>query len=451
MDKLVAQANSRIALGGQDLEDTARLVGIANAVDATYSVPTAADLPPAANNVGRMIRIADTNVYRYSNGTEWTNDYDTTFVARVAQIWSWGRNACGQLGDGTAVAKSSPVREFYSATDWCSVSAGGVHAAAVKTDGTLWSWGQGSVGRLGDGTVTIKSSPVREISSSTNWCTVSAGIGQSLAIKNNGTLWGWGDGGCGRLGTGSSADRCSPVQEFCSATNWCAISTGDDHSLAIKTDGTLWGWGQGTFGRLGNGTALNRCSPVREISSSTNWCAVSVNMNHSSAIKTDGTLWSMGCARCGKLGDGTSVDKCSPVRERSSSTNWRAIAAGAQHSAAIKTDGTLWSWGDGACGSLGDGTVTSKCSPVREISSSTNWCSVSGGSFNSSAIKTDGTLWGWGSNFNGKIGDNTTTPKSSPVQEITSSTTWCDVSNSIDECWTTAIKLLVETKGFNAI
>jgi alpha-tubulin suppressor-like RCC1 family protein len=98
------------------------------------------------------------------------------------------------------------------------------------------------------------------------------------------------------------------------------------------------------------------------------------------------------------------VSKCTPVQEICSATNWCAVASGGNHKVAIKTDGTVWAWGNGGCGQLGDGTVTSKCSPVREISSSTNWCSVSGGSLNSSATKTDGTLWGWGSNFNGKIG-----------------------------------------------
>jgi len=446
--KIVTQVNSRIVSGGQDVIDTARLAGSVEALESRYSVANLAALPPAADNTGRFIYVEDIAVYRYSDGTQWTNDYDTTANVTNGQLWSWGNTPDGQVGDGTTVRKCSPVREFCSATDWCQVSAGYCRTGAIKTSGQIWVWGSNAYGRLGDGTAVNRCSPVREFCSATDWCGISVGNFHTAAIKTSGQIWTWGSNNqfgfftFFPLGDGTSVNRCSPVREISSSTDWCQVSAGATHTAAIKTSGQLWLWGGNTYGSLGDGTLTNRCSPVREFCSSTDWCQVSGGRFNSVAIKTTGQLWAWGYNQCGRLGDGTTVDKCSPVREFCSATNW-CHASSYDTLAAIKTSGELWTWGVGFDGRLGDGTTVSKCSPVREFCSATDWCGVNG-RYHTTAIKTSGQLWAWGRNIEGQLGNGTTLNHCSPVRERCSATDWCQVSAG--HLNTAAVKI---TKGFN--
>jgi alpha-tubulin suppressor-like RCC1 family protein len=420
-----------------------------------FTVATVNDLPDLSTTDigdGQVVFVESIGVPVVSNSVEWIG-IDGRILRRDADIrplLSWGLNTCGAFGDGTTIDNPLATREVSTSLDWLQVSRGGSHAAAIKTDGTIWSWGQGVCGALGDGTVVDKCSPVQEFYSATNWCQVSAGSAWSSALKIDGTLWGWGSGGCGRLGDGFVSNRCSPVQEFFSTTNWCQVDVFNNHTAAIKTDGTLWVWGANRCATLGDGTDVDKCSPVQEISSSANWCCVGNGWLHTAAIKTDGTLWSWGGIGVtigdGRLGDGNDTPTCSPVQEVSSSVNWSRVSAGGYNSSAIKTDGTMWNWGSGAGGTIGDGTTVSKCSPVQEFYSATNWCQVSAGfRKHFSALKTDGTLWSWGCNCCGVLGDNTNTTKCSPIQEITSSANWCQVSaGDFANPGVSAIKLLLE-------
>jgi alpha-tubulin suppressor-like RCC1 family protein len=389
-----------------------------------YAVNNISELPNAVQNPGALYYVRNDETVYFSSEFGWSIIISTS----INPIFSWGLNTNGRLGDGTTVNKCSPVREISSATDWCGVSAGGYHTAAIKTTGQLWSWGRGLCGALGDGTVTDRCSPVREISSSTDWCQVSTGNYHTAAVKTSGQIWAWGNNACGSLGDGTTVARCSPVREFCSATDWCQVSAGSTHTAAVKTSGQIWAWGNNACGRLGDGTTVPRCSPVRERCSATDWCGVSVGNAHTAAIKTSGQIWAWGNNGSGRLGDGTTVVKCSPVRERCSATDWCGVSAGGYHTAAIKTTGQIWSWGSNTCGRLGDGTTVGRCSPVRERCSATDWCGVSGGRYHAAAIKTTGQIWAWGGNSIGQLGDGTTTDRCSPVREISSSTDWCRVS-----------------------
>jgi alpha-tubulin suppressor-like RCC1 family protein len=397
------------------------------------------NLPSAASNEGKLYFVEDLEILFWSDGTDWLQLLSKSAIE--FQLWSWGSGFAGRLGDGTTTNKCSPVRELCSATDWCQVSSGN-STSAIKTSGELWGWGFGLINAaIGDGTLTSRCSPVREFCSATDWCQVSINNNHTAAIKTSGQLWAWGDGACGQLGDGTTVKKCSPVREICSATDWCQVSAGGYHTAAIKTTGQLWVWGRNCCGALGDGTTTNTCSPVREFCSATDWRQVSAGITNTMAIKTSGELWVWGCNNCGQLGDGTTTARCSPVREFCSATNWCQVYTAFQHAAAIKTSGELWVWGDNTVSRLGDGTTTNRCSPVREFCSATDWCQVRASGYNGAAVKTSGTLWVWGSNNGGQLGDGTTTDKCSPVREICSATDWSQVT--VGGNTTTAIKLIV--------
>ena len=358
----------------------------------------------------------------------------TPAPAMGGQLWGWGWNNRGQLGDNTTAAKSSPVQTIAVGNNWSSVSSNGYFGTAIKTDGTLWTWGNNSPrGPLGDDTTTDRSSPVQTIAGGTNWSSVAAGTEHTAAIKTDGTLWLWGWNSAGPLGDNTTTDRSSPVQTIAGGTNWSKVTGGNNYTAAIKTDGTLWLWGSNIQGQLGDNTKTNKSSPVQTITGGTNWSSVACGNSVVAAIKTDGNLWMWGYNSYGQLGDNTLIHRSSPVQTIAGGTDWSKVAGGYTHIAAIKTDGTLWSWGRNSFGQLGDNSLTHTSSPVQTIAGGSDWTFVACGRNNTAAIKTDGTLWNWGENsyygiYGGYLGDNTLTHKSSPVQTIKGGTGWVYVS-----------------------
>jgi alpha-tubulin suppressor-like RCC1 family protein len=358
---------------------------------------------------------------------------------KTPALWLWGSNSAGQLGNNTSINTSSPVQTITGGSSWKQIACGYGFTAAIKTDGTLWLWGKNDdfvrgTGVLGDNTVVAKSSPVQIVTGGT-WTQVAGGYWHAAAIKTDGTLWTWGGNLVGGpLGDNTTISKSSPVQTITRGTNWSKVACGGRSTYAIKTDGTLWTWGTNYDGRLGDNTTTRRFSPVQTAAGGTNWSQVASSGNgngygHCAAIKTDGTLWLWGLNYSGQLGDNTVVSKSSPVQTVTGGTNWKQVSCGGAHTAAVKTDGTLWTWGGNSYGNgLGDNTTTNRSSPVQTITGGTNWKQVAcGNSSNSAAIKTDGTLWGWGQNY-GQLGDNTTTGRSSPVQTIMRGTNWKSVA-----------------------
>jgi YD repeat-containing protein len=351
------------------------------------------------------------------------------------RLWTWGDNIYGEQGTGNTTNRSSPGTTAGGGTNWKQVSCGDYLTAAVKTDGTLWTFGRNDDGQLGTGTTTSRSSPGTTAGGATNWKQVSVGNGYAAAIKTDGTLWTWGYNGYGQLGTGTTTNRSSPGTTAGGGTNWkqVSVSTGS-HTAAIKTDGTLWTWGVNVHGQLGDGTGgvdkPIRSSPGTTAGGGTNWKQVSVGTYASAAVKTDGTLWTWGYNTYGQLGDGTTTDRSSPVTTAGGGTNWKQVSMGyITRAAAVKTDGTLWTWGYNYYGDLGDGTTVSRSSPGTTAGGGTNWKQVSMGTYASAAaIKTDGTLWTWGYNANGQLGTGTTTSRSSPGTTAGGGTNWKEVS-----------------------
>ena len=214
---------------------------------------------------------------------------------------------------------------------------------------------------------------------------VACGKYHSAAIKTDGTLWAWGMGGFGALGTTGQTNAYTPVQTASGGTNWKMVAAGHYNTCGIKTDGTLWGWGYNSSGQLGLGDRTTRNTPV-QLNASTNWKMVAVGgYSCIASIKTDGTLWTCGQNYYGVLGDGTDVFKSSPVQTAAGGTNWKMVSVGWYcNMAAIKTDGTLWTWGR-AYGN-GDGTTTTTSSPVQIYGGGTNWKHISVGNSHSGGI-----------------------------------------------------------------
>ena len=352
------------------------------------------------------------------------------------ELWTWGHNnlfefvPLGCLGDNTTTTRSIPVTTFAGGANWKQVSGGQFYTAAIKTDGTLWTWGYNNHGNLGDNTTTTRLTPVTTFAGGTNWKQVACdGYAHTAAIKTDGTLWTWGRNYYGAIGDNTTTDRLTPVTTFAGGTNWKQVACGSLHTAAIKTDGTLWTWGYNYYGRLGNNTTTNRTTPVTTFAGGTNWKQVAGGYAHTAAIKTDGTLWTWGYNNNGQVGNNTTTHRSTPVTTFAGGTNWKQVACGNVHTAAIKTDGTLWTWGHNSpYGELGNNTTTDRSTPVTTFAGGTNWKQVSCNRENTAAIKTDGTLWTWGSNGSGQLGNNTTTDRSTPVTTFAGGTNWKQVA-----------------------
>jgi alpha-tubulin suppressor-like RCC1 family protein len=340
--------------------------------------------------------------------------------------YSWGYNNQGQLGLGDIANRSSPTQVGYSLEpSWSSLANGFSFSAAVKTDGTMWTWGNNGLGQLGLGNTTNYSSP-KQVGSLTTWSKVFAGpySFNCYAVKTDGTFWAWGYGISLSLGQGNTTSYSSPKQ-IGALTNWSTAASGFSGSvLAVKTDGTLWGWGYNQNGQIGITSAGNYVSSPTQIGALTNWLQVAATGYFTTAVKTDGTIWSWGNGSNGKLGLGNTTTYSSP-KQIGALTNWQSVRNGLEHVVSVTTSGRLYAWGFNSAGQLGDGTITNRSSPVQ-IGSLTTWSILGTGSAMSAAIKTDGTLWSWGYGLEGGLGHGNTTTYSSPKQ--IGSSTWTNVS-----------------------
>jgi len=241
----------------------------------------------------------------------------------------------------------------------------------------------------------------------------------SIGIKYDNTLWAWGGPNFMYWMGWNVGHKYSPYQlgtDTWSGFARTQIPTTPDMStfLGIKTNGTLWAWGNNIgLGTLGNNSIANTLSPV-QIGTGTDWKYVQYcqTSGATAALKTDGTLWMWGSNQYGQLGVGNTVNRSSPVQV-GTGTNWARVMTGYYTTLAVKTDGTLWAWGYNGFGTIGDGTTTNRSSPVQ-IGTGTNWSKIRVGYIAANAIKTDGTLWGW--SYAGRYGIASTTVKSSPVQ-----------------------------------
>jgi alpha-tubulin suppressor-like RCC1 family protein len=427
---LIDKICAKISQGGlTDLQTCQTTNSLSLLENTVFSVETNVCLPSASAFIGRPVYVNDENRYYFSNGTSWQTCTSTQAAVAVDELWGWGANTIGQLGNGTAIARSSPTAGASTdLSNWSQVSSGNGHGLAIRSDRTAWAWGQGTCGRLGTGTLATTSSPVSVVGRFTDWCQVSAGSCHSLGVRQDGTAWAWGQGLCGKLGNGTTINRSSPVSVAGGFTDWCQVSAGCCASLGVRQDGTAWAWGAGTCGILGNGTLINRSSPTCVVGGFTDWCQVSIGRCHSLGVRQNGTVWAWGGGTNGRLGNGAAINRSSPVSVVGGFTDWCQVSAGYAHSLGLRTNGTAWAWGINSGGQLGDGTVVSKLSPVSVIGGFTDWCQVSTNVCHNTGIRTNGTVWSWGLGSSGQMGNNSIINRSSPTLEMGAFSTWKSAS-----------------------
>ncbi len=355
-----------------------------------------------------------------SASTAVTGDYSltgevavgATFTAALGSdgtVWTWGLNDQSALGDPNIAQGAARTRPgLVGITDVVAVAAGTAHVLALKSDGTVWAWGRNDFGQLGDGTTTNRASAV-QVLDLTGVVAIAAGNNSGMAIGGDGTLWIWGQ---------SDAAYGSRPVRITSLSGVSAIAGGaSNFSLAVKTDGaasgTLWSWGT-NGGRLGDGTTTTRSAPVAVAQGVT---SISAGASEAYALTEAGGVLSWGLNSNGQLGDGTTADRFRPA-SIPTLTGVVSLAAGSQYGMALKTDGTVSAWGYNGYGELGDGTLTTHPTPtpasIANVLGVAAAAKGTAGQSHSAAVVSDGTLWTWGNNAAGQLGDGTTAMNSTP-------------------------------------
>ena len=332
-------------------------------------------------------------------------------------LFSWGGGIVGGLGQNNLTDLSSPTQVGTDST-WSDnrhkLAAGYRNANAIKGDGTLWTWGQDGYGQLGInlGSGNI-SSPV-QVGTDTTWASVTRGYEYGMATKTDGTLWTWGRNNNGVLGQGNRTGYSSPIQVPGTWKKDARFASAGPAVNAVKADGTLWSWGYQNQGQLGLNEGTSRYSSPTQIGTDTTWShSVRPGGDITGAIKTDGTLWLWGRNYYGMLGQNQSNNSLYHSSPTQLPGSWSQCSLNNAFGIATKTDGTLWAWGNNQWGMLGQNqpNLTRQSSPVQ-IGTGTTWSGCDRGWRSFYAIKTDGTLWGWGQNERGQLGQNSIMPSS---------------------------------------
>lgn len=281
--------------------------------------------------------------------------------------YGWGPNSYNNVGDGTATfgVKSSPVLVAGSHS-FVQLVASNNASFGLKVDGSIWAWGNGTEGQLGNGTSSVSASSPVIVIGGHSFCKISGFSDTTIALKSDGSLWTWGLGTSGQLANGLSGvgvKVSSPIQAV-GGHSFVDIVGGLLCSYAIKSDGTIWGWGDNSTvaGILGDGTSISKSVPT-QVAFGQVFSQFTAGAGHVLALKSDGTAWGWGLNNVGQVGDGTRVNKSSPVAV-SGGHSFTSINA-SNNSWASKIDGTVWNWGANNVGQLGDGTTVGRSSPIQ--------------------------------------------------------------------------------------
>lgn len=338
------------------------------------------------------VRILDVAPLTISAGGE-----HSCAVKQDGSVWCWGRNTWGEVGIGQrGPGPTSPVR-VGSATNWDSIAAGGATTCGIRANGQLWCWGLNNKGQVGDGTRKIRPAP-RRVGDASDWKQVSMGWFTGCGVRTDGSAWCWGGNQAGQLGSGVGGYRTTPVRV--PGDGWRSLAVGGYHACGVKRDNTLWCWGRGTFGQRGDGTASEVHKPV-QVGTGAFWASVSTSWTHTCGVLTTGELRCWGRNGEGQVGDGTTTNRLFPQTVRGLPPV-QEVAAGEGSTCALDRDGRLWCWGNDGYGFLADDGRSNEPTPVA---TGIELESVTAGWLHACGLTSAGASRCWGNNERGQLGD----------------------------------------------
>lgn len=396
-----------------------KLIQITASIDAVqnYSKSQIEELTAtsASENKGRIVYANDRKQYVYSNGTNWNVDKDPSYL-----IYSWGGGDVGGLGDGTTIDKSSPNPIPFLTNDrYIDIVGTEVTFYALTPDGVIEAWGENVFGKIGDNTEVSRSSPVRITAGTAQWIALAQGpvADHNFALRNNGTLWAWGLNQSGQLGDGTTVSKRSPIAVTGGITDWKQVVKGDTYSVALRHTQELYAWGNAASNRTTHSVA--RSSPTLIVGgTSLPWTKIACNgLAASMALDAYGRIYGWGAGSNGQIGDGFTISRASPVLIADGGLRFIDIVGARRTFCAIADNGTLWNWGFNSDGQLGNNSTLARSSPVQVAGGFSDWVAVTGNNA-TAGIRSNGSLWTWGdAETRGVLGIGSPSQnRSSPVQ-----------------------------------
>jgi alpha-tubulin suppressor-like RCC1 family protein len=342
----------------------------------------------------------------------------TPSASRV--VASWGDNTVGQLGDGTTGFRTL-YHDIAAGSDVMQVAGGRVHGLALRSDGTVSAWGLNEHGELGDGTTTDRFTPV-QVKGLTGVITqVAVGEGFSLALRSDGTVWAWGRNDHGQLGRGIITSEGVAPARVAVLNRVTEIAAGRRFGLALRSDGIVFAWGDGQFGQLGNGATADSPVPVK-IAGLAQVTGISAGSDAALATEASGisaitSVWAWGDNDEGQLGDGTTAGHSTPERVTGLPVSIAGISAGNQFAAVLGTDGSVWGWGSNVLGQLDIAPAGAAVTrPLKIIAAGSRIIQISAGGGHMLALRSNGTVLAWGLGVRGQLGNGVQTQVSGQVE-----------------------------------
>jgi alpha-tubulin suppressor-like RCC1 family protein len=346
-----------------------------------------------------------------------TGAYYTCALAPSGQTYCWGLNSSGQLGDNTTTDRSTPVAVQQGGVTFTSITVGYYHTCGLTSAGAAYCWGSNGNSQLGDGTASQRNVPTA-VSSGLAFTSITSGGQHTCGLTGAGAAYCWGYNGYGELGDNTTTNRTTPVAVQQGGVTFTSITGGWLHNCGLTNAGAAYCWGGNWDGRLGDGTTTERDTPVAVQQGGVTFTSISAGGYHTCGLTGAGAAWCWGYNGAGGLGDNTTTDRSTPVAVQQGGVTFTSITGGIYHTCGLTGAGAAYCWGANWYGQLGDNSTTQRDVPVA-VTGGLSWATVviSGVADHTCAVKLSSQLiYCWGLNDHGQLGDQTTTDRSSPTQ-----------------------------------